>query len=744
MQSLKLEKFKRLNEAIHPELLTDDELTKLEDMVLSEKFGKLRKRGGFAKFNANSIGGTMHSIYDIKADGGDNYILSGYGTGVYTSLNGTGSWSSIVGLSLQKFQLTPYASKFYLTDGVNALKVLGGTTLGNVWSLEITKPNISNISTGQNASGSLTASSMYKWVMTYVTLEGIESPPSQPFTHYDSSTKITTTATDKCIGFQDLPVSTDTRVSGRRIYRTLADSEIYYFHSQIDNTITTWFDKSPDSDLGSESINFLNAPQTAKYSCLHKERYWLANQTRLVKNWIMPAHSKNAGSFNVTFNSETIAFTAGGALDDCAVIDISPATGLSNGDYTYRIVFVDVNGLMSDYVTTNTVTVSATNKGIRIFYPPIVDSGYTEITTAFVYRKKDSGSYKYIGNYKANKVKSDTRIFDDANIADGSTYATNQTTDTELTGISFSEIAKPPCFILEDVRDIYPDDGDQITGIFDDVNGVLIFKEHSICKIFTEGSSNNWRLVKLIPNIGAEANTIAKWGNEYCFIYNKKFYKYNPHSGQLDQNIGELAKTSLAAVTTFHSATMSKTWYVLGVTGGSFTQSYGLFVYDFIAETWYKFNIYNVPYALAMKLHGTSSGSILLANGNFVLYYGTGTTDENTVAGTTVDVSPLVRTKNFGDGIVEIRARKIKFNYLKQDNKTTTIKVVNADTASVNTHTDSINATNSTDYKTLEVETGQENWSRANKFYFEFSGAGITEIDVFRFDFRVLKEGKAA
>ena len=102
--------------------------------------------------------------------------------------------------------------------------------------------------------------------------------------------------------------------------------------------------------------------------------------------------------------------------------------------------------------------------------------------------------------------------FIDSGLAAGATYSTNQTTDTERTGVAFSDIAKPPSFILEDVRDIYPDDGDQITGIFDDVNGVLIFKEHSICKIYTEGSSNNWRLVKLVPNIGAEANTIAKWG----------------------------------------------------------------------------------------------------------------------------------------------------------------------------------------------------------------------------------------
>lgn len=744
MIGLPLKGFKRLNEAVSPELLSDDELTKLEDAVLDEEVGRPKKRLGWNKFNSNASGGTLHSIYDVKSANNTNYLIGGYGTTVKVSSSGTGAWgSAISGLSgIAKFNLAPYDGKFYLTDGTIAPKVLGGDALADTWSLEITAPDVTLVETGHHASGNLTANTCYKWVITYVTKEGIESPPSQPITHQLSVSDIKSTdGTNKCIGFRLLPVSTDSRVNARRIYRTPTDSEVYYFHSQIDNVLTSWYDVAADTDLGSESPNYLNAPQTAKYCAIHKERLFLANQTRKVKCWTTPAHSKAlTTALTIVLNGTSKTFTTGvGIRNSCGITN--PGGSLSPGYYTYRLVFYDENGIMSDYIDSNEINVSAGDY-VTVYGLPRVASDYKGIAGGKVYRKVTAGSggagtFYYIADYVPGTPISDRgNLTDTAYVATATAWATNQTTDTERTGIAYSDIAKPPTFILEDIRDVYPDDGDQITGIFDDRDGVLVFKENSICKIFTNGSSANWTLMKLVHDIGALENTIAKVGSQYYFVSpDKNVYSFNSQSGT--ENTGWYIKDSLDSVTTFHSSTTDDSWYVLGVSGGGLTSSYGFLVYDLFLKTWYRFNVSAIPYSCAIKKHGSSAGELLITNGQYVMYYN-GSIDDGTV-----DIVPIIRTKTFGDGVSLNRLRRLWFNYKKVDDKTMAITVVNPDTAVTNTHSDTTNSTNASDWKLYDDPIGDsDSLKETSKFYIQVTGAGFSEWGDMRLDMRPIHRGK--
>ena len=206
----------------------------------------------------------------------------------------------------------------------------------------------------------------------------------------------------------------------------------------------------------------------------------------------MPHYSNTAAtSFDVTFNDKTYTFSSQVVygIKDCIAY---PDGSLTVGVYTYRFVFYDQDGLMSDPMDTNAVTVDgSTNESVIIYTPPQIADGYDIITRAEVYRKKDAEDYKLVLTYNPQNLELTEFDEDEAEalVDDGwtasTTYATTQTTDTEKCGVAFSDIGKPSVYNLEDVRNIFPDDGDEITGIYDDQDGFIVFKERSICKIFT-------------------------------------------------------------------------------------------------------------------------------------------------------------------------------------------------------------------------------------------------------------------
>ena len=93
--------------------------------------------------------------------------------------------------------------------------------------------------------GSLEASKLYYYQITYVTAVGeTASYPNQSGT-------VTTTATDKSVLLEGLPVSSDYRVITKNIYRTKADASpyTYYLVDSIPNATTSYLDTKADASL---------------------------------------------------------------------------------------------------------------------------------------------------------------------------------------------------------------------------------------------------------------------------------------------------------------------------------------------------------------------------------------------------------------------------------------------------------------------------------------------------------------
>ena len=739
-----LDRFKRLNQSVSPELIGDDELVTLENAVLDDETGKPKKRGGIVAFNSNQIDSTstVTSLHDVMsppdgATASKNYLLAGINSKLRKSLDGTGTWSDVTDKGVPPYRMESYADGLIFTEGSVAPFMVRGNTLGTVVDLEIAPIDATDIFTGTPsvATGNM-EEGYYKHIFCYVTETGELSPPCQPIAHHIDAGYLSTDATHKRIGFANIPASTDDRVTGIRVFRTLKTGNIFYYVTQLANETQNWFDDISDNDLGAESIQFLNCPLTSEYIVLHKDRIWQGYIKRTVKNWDMPAWSAATGAgFNATAHGVLGTFTDGVPF---RVRIIAGVGTLAAGDYTYRIIYVDADGLMSDPTDSNTLTISATNN-IRFDCLPSIND-LQNIVRADVYRDIDGAGFFKIFDYvpSLTNVLGTALTLEDQGYTDGTAYVTNQTTETTKTGLAFSDIGEPASYPLENLRNIYPDDGDEITGLFDDIDGLLIFKKNSICKIYTSGSPAGWRLVKLLDNIGSnEPYSIAKYGSTYFFVHYNKIYKFNS-SGYED--IGEGIKDILDNGYTFYSSTVSKRWYILGV---SISSSYRYFVYDMMLQTWYIFSAQTTPYILTIKEHGTNTGKILMAYAQYLLYYGTGATDINTNMTDPLDITPVIRTKTFRfeDGISLARLRKLEFNYKKLDDENVVITIVNPDSGVTNTYTDSTNATLTPDWKNYEPSFASDSLTVTPKLYINVTGAGLTEWGSLRLEVKPVNRG---
>ena len=748
MSNLTLSKFTRLNESLSPEELSETELTRLENAVLDNETGHIKKRGGFARFNTNQVDSSdsVKSLHEVITSAGTNYLLAGINSKLRKSTDGTGSWSDVTSKGTPPYRMQAYEDQFIFTEGNVAPFVVTGDTLGDVFDLEITPMDVSGVTTGYASGGSLTANSFYMWVFCYITVTGELSPPSQPIMHRIGLASLgSTDGTNKRVGFKDLPASSDTRVVGIVAFRTQANSSLFYYHSQLPNLTFNWLDQKADTDLGIDGFDFINCPSASKYITLHKERIWHGNIKRNIKNFIMPALSNALAGFNAT------EYGLGGSVAMTAsfetYLDKGTIAGtLAAGDYQYRFEFIDSEGFRSDPYDTNTVTLNGTTEtSLRMFGFPYL-LGNKSIVRCDAYRSKNGGTFYKTYSFDPNYIYSGA-AFDsefDQGLADGDAYVTNVISESSPCGLAFSEIGQPAHYPLENLRNIFPDDGDEITGIEDDNDGILIFKKNSICKIYTSGSPSNWWVKKLLANIGcSEPNSIGKEGNDYYFVHYNKIYKLNTSGGFED--IGETIKDTLATPTIyFRAATISKRWYILSIST-SLTATLGqyLLVWDLMLKTWYKFDLIYLSLVLGIKQHGGNTGTILLANADYILYYGTGTVDTST--GSNVDIVPAVRTKTFKvpDGISLIRLTKNNCNYKKQDGKTLTITVGEPDSAVTNTFADAVDAANSSDWKTYEDRTKDtDSLKTTPKLYVQFSGAGLIELGTFRQEFYPVNRGK--
>ena len=172
---------------------------------------------------------------------------------------------------------------------------------------------------------------------------------------------------------------------------------------------------------------------------------------------------------------------------------------------------------------------------------------------------------------------------DDVTLVTKSVFA--EVTKNHQSAISWSQADRPSYFLLENIRQIFRDDKDKITGMFDDGNGILIFKENSIIKLYHTGASQNWYIRKIWTEFGCdEPKSMVKSGNTIYFRYQKKPYAFVSDSAP--QYIGFGKQNTLDNMTVIDSASNDE-WVMFACTQST---NHFIIVYDKKIQTWYQFN----------------------------------------------------------------------------------------------------------------------------------------------------------
>lgn len=239
--------------------------------------------GGILKVRPGSDRVTTSSLGASKILGGVRYypatgspqLLVDHGTSWYKSTDDGVTFSALtLPITLSAFEFPHYVQTqdlAFRVDGVNAGLKYNGTTVTR-WG--ITGP--STAGTGaETTGGSLTATSVYKWKVTFVsaTAESNGSATEGTFTLTGANNKI---------NLSSIPVSTDTQVTARRIYRTKAGGAIYYFERQINDNVTTTSELSlADSALGSEMPEDKDVPPVMAFAELFKNRIFYVPASNL-------------------------------------------------------------------------------------------------------------------------------------------------------------------------------------------------------------------------------------------------------------------------------------------------------------------------------------------------------------------------------------------------------------------------------------------------------------------------------
>ena len=779
MESFNLDKFKRVNDKIAPDLIGEDEATVLTNVVLDYIIGKPVKRGNFSRYDAGITAGyDLDKIADIDISG-TQYILGimDLGVGFSSSLKkydiSTNTWANyIIGLNRgAKFKMIPFGDGYIFTFDTNDDPRYVAKATGTVSYLEIPATSPVAIQSFHDNGGNLTAHTLYKYVIVGITEDGQMSPPSRPFTHiYQAGTYKTTddgTNSSK-IYFKNLPYMSDTRVTGRMLFRTKSQDyvggdgvtktgEVYYLHSILDNDPTgtdyqsTLLDNLADDDLGSDIAIYLNMPTRAKHLAFSNERLFLGNFSQGNYSFVSPPSTNTGG-------------TPPPGYSDGVELDVVDATGGSGAlqdstQYDYKIHYVDKYGRLSKFYHEVSKTTSPgtdiDDHSLEVRHIGGIDRETAkEYPQIAIYRQTGgTGNFYLLGKFGIYEYDSSGLIvvygggsFIDYGIANGTEIWSDPTADIKSfpSAITFSDISQPSVMRDENKRQIFFDDGDAITGLFDDQEGLVIFKENTINKLFLSGNPANWRLVKLCKDFGCDKDTtIQKSGNSYYFIYKGKAYRYD-YGAEKPVDIGYFFQTTLGLIETWKDSTINDKWWVLqGVTYGG---AYYTLVYDMKLDTWYNFTRTNNAVARNVVYY-TKYGATeqLLSNADeYVTIYGSdslpGGTDTET--GSTTQITPVVTSKNFKlDGISLARLRKLKFDYTKVNGQDTAITITDADTATTIIVTD--NTGSGKKLYEIGIGTASDTLKTTRQFNVSVAGAGLSIWDNLRIEFRPIRRGKA-
>lgn len=453
MSDLVLKGINKVDEFTDPELLPVTTAVRLENMVLDSQLKKPVKRGGFSPFNTNSAITPIYSIKDLVNSAGTNIMLAVAGTGgkdIIKSTDGTGAWSVLKTMitANAKLKIAAYNGKFYITNGIDTPFATDLTTNTDIL---LTAPSVSSVTAAHNAGGNLTPNTKYYYALAYITEAGEISPPSAWITHnYDNTSNNTTYTGYQSITLASLPISSDSRVVGRLLYRTKADGLFPYLLTRLDNVSTTYTDEADDALLDlSQTVRYGAVMNTCKYILTHRDRLWMGNinLSDAAPKMIRDGWASNGTSFAAS---------------------PSPAGGLPAGTWKYRVVFVDKLGRVSSYLEATATINGVGETGIKLTNIPQSIGEGIEVR---IYRSKKD-IYASNTDFFFRGSNFGTSLYDfvaDSALGEGTLPSATTSTTGYPSGITYSEIGKPSQTPSENLLLVYPDDGD----CYDDKTEIL-------------------------------------------------------------------------------------------------------------------------------------------------------------------------------------------------------------------------------------------------------------------------------
>ena len=236
-----------------------------QDIRFDEEYGSIEKRTSRVKYGGMSTLGTSRVIFldrFYKNSDSSKTLICAYSTFLKKGNDSTGSFTNIkTGLTATlRFKALTFKNVWYGCNGTDAVQAYDGSNVEDAGVPIPTAPSAVDAAVAGNPDGT------YKYKVIYQIENYQEGTASAESTEVVVVTnKITVT----------IPVSSNSRVTDRTIYRTQDGGSIFYFLATVaDNSTTTYLDDIADGSLDTTIIapTDYGAPPAFRYMYLHKSR----------------------------------------------------------------------------------------------------------------------------------------------------------------------------------------------------------------------------------------------------------------------------------------------------------------------------------------------------------------------------------------------------------------------------------------------------------------------------------------
>jgi hypothetical protein len=218
----------------------------------------------------------INGAYEYIDQDGVKRVFVASGTNLYQAET-TGNTVIKTGLGVERIHFTTNRGTCFVNGDTTQFKVVGNTPSDVGLEAPATAPTLA-----AGAAGALTGS--YAAKISFETADGLESNLSP--------VSDSVVLSSEQLEYTDIPVSTDSRVTKRNIYRTSADGARYWYVATIeDNTTTTYTDNLEDKDLGDEGETTHGVPTQGTISEGCNARHFWGDGSKL--RWSEIAQSNN-------------------------------------------------------------------------------------------------------------------------------------------------------------------------------------------------------------------------------------------------------------------------------------------------------------------------------------------------------------------------------------------------------------------------------------------------------------------